>query len=60
MRPFSQRRKYEGNWKEGRTHGFGKVIGSDGIIHEGEWKEGKKHGKGRVIYKDGYVSHQWK
>ena len=39
--------KYEGEWKNNKRHGKGKMINSDGKIYEGDFKENKKDGFGR-------------
>ena len=45
--------KYEGEWKDGKMHGQGTMIYSDGGNYKGEWKDGNKHGQGTVILFDG-------
>ena len=49
---------YEGEWKNGFYHGYGRMI--YGKNHEvdyymGHWKTGRKHGIGLQILKDGTV-----
>ena len=60
-------KKYEGEWKNGKYHGQGKLTIGKGIFegdkYEGDWKDGKQHGQGTYIstnrskyvgeYKDG-------
>lgn len=41
--------KYEGKFKNGLPHGFGKYTWKNGNIYEGKWKAGERHGKG-VLY----------
>ena len=40
---------YEGEVKNGKMHGRGVMILTDGHRYEGEWCEGKKHGEGYLI-----------
>ena len=35
-------RKYEGQWANGRQHGKGRFLNPDGITREGEWDNGKR------------------
>ena len=44
---------YEGDWVNGKPHGYGKEESNDEgtrFIHEGYWVDGKWHGKGREIF----------
>jgi tetratricopeptide (TPR) repeat protein len=45
--------RYEGNWKDGKENGKGKMMYSDGRKYDGEWKDGKQNGKGIMLYSDG-------
>jgi hypothetical protein len=47
VRKFPDGRVHEGEWKDDRQHGKGKMTFSSGRVYEGEWKEGKRHGKGK-------------
>lgn len=47
--------KYEGEYKVGVQHGFGKSTFVNGDSYEGEWVEGAMHGKGVYNYKDGNI-----
>lgn len=38
--------RYEGEWKNGKKHGIGKLIMKDGTFYEGEFKDGEICGKG--------------
>ncbi|XP_041479651.1 MORN repeat-containing protein 1-like isoform X6 [Lytechinus variegatus] len=38
--------KYEGEWKEGKKHGHGKLLMSDGSYYEGEFINGEIEGHG--------------
>jgi hypothetical protein len=37
---------YEGEWKEGKMEGVGKMWDNNGNVYEGEWENGKRRGKG--------------
>ena len=39
-------RKYEGEYKDDKKHGFGIYIWSDGRVYRGNWYKGKQHGLG--------------
>lgn len=41
---------YEGEWKDGKKHGFGTIVYKDGARYEGNFQNGYKHGKGVIIY----------
>ena len=45
-------RIYEGEWKDGKTHGQGKETHADGETYEGEWKDGVPHGQGKLTFAD--------
>lgn len=44
---------YEGDFKAGRPHGFGKMTYALGGEYEGEWLNGAPHGKGTARYQGG-------
>lgn len=44
--PKSKGGHYEGEFKDGYRHGFGKRVWGDGNFYEGEWHLGLQHGKG--------------
>lgn len=44
---------YEGEWRDGRSHGWGTRIYGDGGKYVGEWQKEKRHGKGALIYTNG-------
>ncbi len=54
---YSSGSKYEGQTKDGKYHGFGKLSWPDGSYYEGEWINGLYHGKGIYYYnnKDKYI-----
>ncbi len=39
---------YEGWRKNGKRHGYGRVIEKSGNVYEGEWKNNFPHGKGMI------------
>jgi hypothetical protein len=49
--------RYEGSWKDGRYHGFGKCVWEDGRLYQGEWKDGQAHGRGIEIDPKGKIRH---
>jgi antitoxin component YwqK of YwqJK toxin-antitoxin module len=50
---FEKTTLYEGNWLDGKKHGFGTSYGQDGSKYVGHWEEHKKHGSGKFYYKNG-------
>ena len=48
-------KSYDGEWLDGKSHGFGTKTWPDGKKYEGYWKCGMPEGKGRKIHKDGTV-----
>ncbi len=62
---ISSKRKYVGDFKNNKFHGYGKYYHLEndkykGYFYEGEWQNGKRHGLGRVIFPSGnkYVGEQ--
>ena len=47
------RKKYEGDWKNDKIEGKGKMIWKDGEVYEGEWSNNLKEGKGIETWMDG-------
>lgn len=45
--------RYEGRMKNGKRHGQGVYVRSDGARYEGGFKNGKRHGRGIYIDADG-------
>lgn len=41
---------YEGEYKEGWYHGYGKLKMPDDTIYEGEFVKGQFHGEGKLLY----------
>ena len=48
-----ERKKYEGDWKNDKIEGKGKMIWKTGEVYEGEWSNNLKEGKGIETYTDG-------
>jgi hypothetical protein len=44
---------YEGEWRNGKRHGRGICIFSDGSVYEGDFKKSHIHGHGVMIWSDG-------
>ena len=44
---------YEGELKENKFHGQGKLILPSGTVYEGEFKDDKLHGKGKLNFTSG-------
>jgi len=44
---------YTGGILNGKKHGKGKFVTSDGIVYEGDWVNDKQHGKGKFKVPDG-------
>ena len=42
-------KKYEGQHKDDKMHGFGIYTWPDGTRYEGGWVEGKMHGMSKLI-----------
>eukprot|EP00960_Hanusia_phi_P066417 766393-Hanusia_phi.AAC.18 len=55
VKTFPSGNKYEGEWKDGKYHGKGKLIYADGRQYEGDWFQGVlvNHGKGSFLYANG-------
>lgn len=41
---------YQGEWKDGKAHGYGVFVDLDGSMYEGQWKNDLQHGKGKEIW----------
>eukprot|EP01035_Chromulina_nebulosa_P027401 gene27401-36041_t len=46
-----EKARYEGDYKDGLKHGFGKMKFPNGDLYEGEWVENKIEGEGTYTYK---------
>ena len=47
---MSEHNDYEGDTKEGWSHGFGRMKLADGVVYEGQFVKGHFHGEGKLIY----------
>lgn len=43
--------RYEGQFKNGQKHGYGKFTWADGSYYEGQYRNDEKHGEGRLFDK---------
>lgn len=48
-------RTYDGEWRHGRWHGFGRATFANGDHYEGEYRFDQRHGRGRYQWNDGRV-----
>ncbi len=55
-------RVYEGEKKNGKPHGKGKMTYVEGHEYDGDWEDGKMHGKGKATNDNGIVVYDgdWK
>ena len=44
---------YEGQWKEGERHGYGRDIHYGGSYYQGNFKDGIENGKGLLVWNNG-------
>lgn len=51
--------EYQGEWKNGKKHGFGTLYYRNGDIYEGEWQNNLMHGKGSVKFIGGSLKGCW-
>ena len=47
LHPDECRKVYEGDWVDGKRHGFG-TFSFDGSKYEGEWQKDEYHGEGKL------------
>lgn len=52
---YSDKRIYEGNWKNDMINGLGRMKFTNGDIYEGEFKDNQRNGQGKYIYYKGNV-----
>lgn len=45
--------RYEGEWKDGKRHGYGVSTQASRFQYVGYWENDKKHGRGRQTWEDG-------
>jgi hypothetical protein len=50
---FPLKNRYEGEWVDGKRHGFGTYQYATGASYTGEWSENKKNGQGVYISENG-------
>jgi hypothetical protein len=48
-------RTYDGDWRHGRWHGWGRATFSNGDAFEGFYKYDQRHGHGKYSWKDGRI-----
>lgn len=48
---------YEGDWLNGRPHGYGKKYDNGRLIYEGEWQNDQRHGHGKE-YVNGQLQYE--
>ena len=54
-------RRYEGEYKNDKKHGFGIYTWADGRQYHGMWLNGKQHGEGKYILPTGVQRRgEWK
>ena len=46
---------YEGNYKNGDKHGYGKMTWATGSVYKGNWENGVQHGYGKTTWASGNV-----
>ena len=52
--------RYEGEWKEDKRCGFGKILYANGDRYEGEWLDNLRHGQGKFYYTNGnFYEGEW-
>ena len=51
--------KYDGEWTNGKYHGFGIKSYSRGGGYEGMWREGKRDGWGTSVYDGKWGYERW-
>jgi len=44
-----------GEWKDGKRHGQGTYIMSDGSMYAGQWKDSVPNGEGTYTFTDGKI-----
>ena len=49
---WSDKKTYEGNWKENKMNGIGKLVWPDGRSYEGNFINDVKEGEGLFIWPD--------
>lgn len=49
------KRTYDGEWRHGRWHGFGRATFANGDCYAGEYRFDQRHGRGKYEWHDGRV-----
>mmetsp|Transcript_10650 Transcript_10650/g.20512 ORF Transcript_10650/g.20512 Transcript_10650/m.20512 type:complete len:851 (-) Transcript_10650:179-2731(-) len=49
------RRTYDGEWRHGRWHGYGRATFANGDTYDGEYRFDQRHGRGRYQWSDGRI-----
>jgi hypothetical protein len=49
------KRTYDGEWRHGRWHGYGRATFANGDTYNGEYRFDQRHGRGRYEWNDGRV-----
>jgi len=44
---------YEGEWKDGKRHGYGTLNQPGPYVHEGNYIDGQRTGQGKITFPDG-------
>ena len=55
LKQYSNGGIYEGEFLDGKQHGFGKYTSADGYEYSGQWVEGVIEGAGTAKYSDGSI-----
>ena len=55
MKYENEDRIYEGEWRHGRWHGYGRATFANGDSYEGEYRFDQRHGRGKYCWKDGRI-----
>ncbi|CEM02639.1 unnamed protein product [Vitrella brassicaformis CCMP3155] len=53
-----ERKRYEGEWKDGKYHGRGTEFNQDRVVYEGDWQDGKRQGHGIEHASDGQLIYE--
>eukprot|EP00984_Skeletonema_dohrnii_P026186 scaffold15496_cov81-Skeletonema_dohrnii-CCMP3373.AAC.2 len=49
LKTYADGSVYEGDWKDDKMHGEGKMTYANGVVYDGHWRDDKKHGEGILI-----------
>mmetsp|Transcript_11017 Transcript_11017/g.24656 ORF Transcript_11017/g.24656 Transcript_11017/m.24656 type:complete len:866 (+) Transcript_11017:274-2871(+) len=49
------KRTYDGEWRHGRWHGYGRATFANGDNYHGEYRFDQRHGRGRYEWNDGRI-----